>query len=224
MVKLGNSWDDLLAEEFSSEYYLGLREFLKQEYYSHIVFPAMNNIFQAFKLTDYNDVKVVILGQDPYHGKGQAHGLAFSVSPDNVIPPSLMNIFKELRDDVGTFIPNNGYLVPWANQGVLLLNTVLTVRQSSPNSHKNSGWETITDKAVELLSEREKPLVFMLWGKNAQEKENLIDSKRHLVLKAAHPSPFSAHRGFFGCRHFSKANSFLKGNGSQEIDWQIPNI
>ena len=224
MVKLGNSWDELLADQFASEYYLDLREFLKKEYKNQSIFPAMNHIFEAFKLTDYHDVKVVILGQDPYHGKGQAHGLAFSVSPNISIPPSLMNIYKELRDDVGTFIPNNGYLVPWAKQGVMLLNTVLTVRESSPNSHKNSGWEKLTDKAVELLNEREKPMVFMLWGKNAQEKEAFIDTKKHLVLKAAHPSPFSAHRGFFGCRHFSSSNSFLQKHDIEKIDWQIPNI
>lgn len=224
MIKLGNSWDQLLEDEFKSEYYLDLRDFLKKEYTTQSIFPKMNNIFEAFKLTDYHDVKVVILGQDPYHGKGQAHGLAFSVSPNVSIPPSLMNIFKELRDDVGTFIPNNGYLVPWAKQGVMLLNTVLTVRESSPNSHKNEGWEKLTNRAVELLSERESPIVFMLWGKNAQEKEGFIDSGKHLVLKAAHPSPFSAHRGFFGCRHFSAANDFLNINDIEQIDWQIPNI
>ncbi len=224
MIKLGNSWDELLGDEFESKYYLNLREFLKKEYKNQNIFPERNNIFEAFKLTDYNDVKVVILGQDPYHGKGQAHGLAFSVSPNTPIPPSLMNIYKELRDDVGTFIPNNGYLIPWAEQGVLLLNTVLTVRQLSPNSHKNAGWEKLTDKAIHLLSERQKPMVFMLWGKNAQEKEIFIDSEKHLVLKAPHPSPLSAHRGFFGCRHFSAANRFLKQQDNGKINWQIPNI
>lgn len=221
MVSFNNSWDDVLKGEFDKTYYLKLREFLIKEYKSYLIYPDMYKIFEALKLTDYEDVKVVILGQDPYHGANQAHGLAFSVSPEVDIPPSLVNIYKELESDVGFKIPDNGYLVKWAKQGVLLLNTALTVRANMANSHRGKGWEIFTDQVIRLLSLREKPMVFLLWGKNASEKESLIDTGRHLVLKAPHPSPLSAHRGFFGCRHFSKANDFLTKNSIAPIDWQL---
>ena len=224
MVQLHNSWDQLLKEEFEKEYYLRLRAFLKQEYQSKRIFPHMNHIFDALKTTDYGDVKAVILGQDPYHGPGQAHGFAFSVQPQVPPPPSLQNIFEELRTDLGCFIPNNGYLVPWAKQGVLLLNTVLTVQAGRANSHQGKGWEFLTDKIISLLNEREQPIVFLLWGSPAQRKIPLITSPQHLILKTFHPSPLSASRGFFGCRHFSKTNAFLQSHGMEPIDWQIPNL
>ena len=184
----------------------------------------MYNIFEALKLTSYRDTKVLILGQDPYHGENQAHGLAFSVQKGVDIPPSLINIFKELKDDLGCYIPNNGYLVPWAKQGVLLLNACLTVEANKANSHRNKGWEFFTDYIIQLLNEKETPMVFILWGNNAKEKIKYINNPKHLILTAAHPSPLSASRGFFGCRHFSKANEFLRKNNQTEIDWQIPNI
>lgn len=225
MVNLGNSWDELLREEFQKEYYLRLREFLKKEYSTRVIYPDMYHIFEAFKQTPYEEVKVVILGQDPYHGKGQAHGLSFSVMPKIDIPPSLLNIYKELQEDVGTYIPNNGYLLSWAKQGVFLLNASLTVRAGAANSHQQVGWEKLTARVIELLGKRETPMVFLLWGKNAMEKEKMIDSSSpHLILKAPHPSPLSAHRGFFGCRHFSKANAFLQEHGMEAIRWQIENI
>lgn len=224
MPTFGNDWDGLLEEEFEQEYYIKLRQFLKEEYQNARVFPAQENIFNALKLTAYCDVKVVLLGQDPYHGAGQAHGLAFSVLPGVPAPPSLVNIFKELHADVGTFIPNNGYLVPWAKQGVLLLNTVLTVREGEANSHRNHGWEQFTDRIITLLNERERPLIFILWGRNALAKEELITNLRHMILRAPHPSPLSANRGFFGCRHFSKTNILLETAGEEPIDWQIPNL
>lgn len=224
MVKLGNDWDELLKEEFQKDYYLKLREFLKSEYSTKTVYPDMYRIFEALKLTPYADTKVVILGQDPYHGENQAHGLAFSVQKGVSIPPSLVNIFKELSDDIGCYIPNNGCLEPWARQGVLLLNTSLTVIASRPNSHRNIGWETLTDAIIRILNQKDSPMVYMLWGNNAKEKTKFLDNPRHLVLTSPHPSPFSASAGFFGCRHFSRANRFLKANGLPEIDWQIPNI
>lgn len=224
MPTFGNDWDELLAEEFSQEYYIKLREFLKNEYETATVYPAKEDVFNALKLTAYRDVQVVILGQDPYHGEGQAHGLAFSVKPGVPAPPSLVNIFKEMHSDVGTYIPNNGYLVPWAKQGVLLLNTALTVRAGEANSHRGHGWEQFTDRVISLLNERERPLIFILWGKNALEKEALISNLRHMILRAPHPSPLSANRGFFGCRHFSKTNVLLQTAGEQPIDWQIPNL
>jgi uracil-DNA glycosylase len=221
MVNIGNSWDKLLEADFKSENYLALREFLKKEYATKTIYPNMHNIFNALKYTAYEDVKVVILGQDPYHGPNQAHGLCFSVQPGVEPPPSLKNIFKELHSDIGFQIPKSGCLTKWCEQGVLLLNTVLTVRAGQPNSHKGKGWEQITDRVISLLSEREKPMVFMLWGGNARSKKPLIDSSRHLILETVHPSPLSAYNGFFGCKHFSKANEFLISHGDTPIDWSL---
>jgi uracil-DNA glycosylase len=224
MVKLYNDWDELLVDEFKKPYYLELREFLKEEYSTKVIYPNMYNIFEALKHTSYKDTKVLILGQDPYHGENQAHGLAFSVQPNVAIPPSLLNMYKELKNDVGCFIPNNGYLIPWADQGVLLLNTALTVRAHEANSHKGKGWEVFTDRIIKLLNDRNDPVIFVLWGANARKKKELIDSSRHYILEAPHPSPLSASRGFFGCRHFSKINEILKELGKNPIDWQIKNI
>ena len=221
MVKFNNEWDELLADEFKKPYYLELRQFLKREYSTRTIYPDMYHIFNALQSTSYSDVKVVILGQDPYHGPGQAHGLCFSVQPGIQPPPSLVNIFKELHDDVGIPVPRTGCLTPWTKQGVLLLNTVLTVRQGQPNSHKGMGWENCTDRVIELLDERETPMVFMLWGANAGAKTALLHNPKHLVLKTVHPSPLSAHRGFFGCRHFSRANAFLEKNGLTPVDWRL---
>ncbi|CBH21206.1 uracil-DNA-glycosylase [Acetoanaerobium sticklandii] len=221
MISFNNNWDDILKDEFDKQYYLELREFLIKEYKSHLIYPDKYKIFEALKLTDYEDVKIVILGQDPYHGPNQAHGLAFSVSIGVPIPPSLLNIYKELERDINFRIPNHGYLVDWSKQGVLLLNTALTVRAGMANSHRGKGWEVFTDQVIRLLSLREKPMVFLLWGKNAAEKEALIDTSKHLVLKAPHPSPLSAHRGFLGCGHFSKANKFLIKNSIAPINWQL---
>lgn len=220
MVKLGNGWDSLLKEEFEADYYLNLREFLKQEYFrsGHRIFPPMDNIFSALKATDYDDVKVVIIGQDPYHGYGQAHGLCFSVAKGTAIPPSLVNIYKELKADLGLPMPQHGCLTDWADNGVLLLNAVLTVREGQAGSHRGKGWERLTDRIIELLNRREKPIVFMLWGNYAKAKASLIDGTRHKILTAAHPSPLSAWNGFFGCRHFSAANAFL---GDRAVDWRI---
>ena len=224
MAILKNDWAQLLEEEFNQAYYLKIRNFLIEEYKTKVIYPNMYDIYNSLHYTSYNDTKVVILGQDPYHGPGQAHGLSFSVKPGVEPPPSLMNIFKELKSDLGCYIPNNGHLYHWAEQGVLLLNTVLTVREGSPNSHKGMGWESFTDKVITLLNEREKPLVFILWGKNAQEKQKLITSKNHYIIQSPHPSPLSASRGFFGSKPFSRANQFLKSIGSSEINWQISNI
>lgn len=221
MISFNNNWDDILKDEFDKQYYLELREFLIKEYKSHLIYPDKHKIFEALKLTDYEDVKIVILGQDPYHGPNQAHGLAFSVSLGVPIPPSLLNIYKELERDMNFRIPNHGYLVDWSKQGVLLLNTALTVRAGMANSHRGKGWEVFTDQVIRHLSLREKPMVFLLWGKNAAEKEALIDTSKHLVLKAPHPSPLSAHRGFLGCGHFSKANEFLIKNSIAPINWQL---
>ncbi len=221
MVNIGNSWDNILAEEFKSDYYLKLREFLKREYAQQTIYPNMYDIFNALKYTAYEDVKVVIIGQDPYHGEGQAHGLCFSVKRGIMPPPSLQNIFKELQNDVGFRMPDNGELTDWTKQGVLLLNAVLTVRAGQANSHRGMGWEKLTDAVISKLNEREKPIVFMLWGRNAKEKQKLITNKNHLVLTAAHPSPLSAYNGFFGCRHFSRANEFLTQTGQEPIDWSI---
>jgi uracil-DNA glycosylase len=223
-VRLKNDWGELLKEEFASDYYLRLREFLKYEYTHYIVYPAPHDIYNALHYTAYKDVKAVILGQDPYHGPGQAHGLSFSVKPGVPQPPSLQNIFKELRDDLGYDIPNHGCLVDWTRQGVLLLNTVLTVRHRAPNSHRGKGWERLTDSIIRKLSDRDKPIVFILWGRNAQEKEALIDTSRHFIIKSPHPSPYSAYSGFFGSRPFSRANAFLKSIGEKEIDWRIRNL
>lgn len=220
MVSLGNDWDGLLDDEFHKEYYLKLREFLKKEYFSTTVYPPMNDIFNALRYTPYESVRVVILGQDPYHGRGQAHGLCFSVKEGTPPPPSLKNIFKELESDLGIKPPACGELVGWARQGVLLLNTTLTVREGLPQSHKGRGWEILTDRIIELVAEKEDPVVFMLWGSNARAKKALINNKRHLILECAHPSPLSAYNGFFGCRHFSRANSFLISQGETPIKWE----
>lgn len=224
MVNIGNKWDDILKDEFNEPYYLRLREFLKKEYSEQTVYPSMYDIFNAFKYTDFDDVKVVILGQDPYHGEGEAHGLAFSVKKGVAVPPSLKNIYRELHDSLGCYIPNNGYLEKWARQGVLLLNTSLTVRKDMANSHRNVGWEILTDKVIKVLNEREKPVIFMLWGNNAKAKSMLINKDKHVVLVSVHPSPLSASRGFFGCNHFKIANEQLIKFGEKPIDWQIENI
>lgn len=221
---LNNDWAPLLEEQFSMPYYIELRKFLVEEYNRHTVYPSMYDIFSALHLTGYADTKVVILGQDPYHGPGQAHGLSFSVKPGVPAPPSLQNIFKELQDDLGCYVPNNGCLVKWAEQGVLLLNTVLTVRAHTANSHKGKGWEALTDQIITLMNRREKPVVFILWGSPAQQKLKLIDTAKHCVICSPHPSPLSAYRGFFGSKPFSRANRFLKEQGLNEIDWQIPNL
>lgn len=219
MVNIGNDWDELLNEEFSSEYYLSLREFLKNEYRTQTIYPSMYDIFNALKYTSRSETRVVILGQDPYHGPGQAHGLCFSVKRGVQFPPSLQNIFKELGNEYGTEAPDSGELTGWAKQGVLLLNTTLTVRQGSPQSHKGHGWERFTDKVISLINDKNDPVVFMLWGGNARAKKALITNKKHLVLECAHPSPLSAWNGFFGCNHFILANKFLKNSGLPEIDW-----
>ena len=221
---LKNDWNELLKDEFSKDYYLSLREFLKNEYTTKIIYPDKYDIFNALHYTSYKDVKVVILGQDPYHGPNQAHGLSFSVSPGVKIPPSLLNIYKELNSDLGCYIPNNGYLKKWADQGVLLLNTSLTVRAGEANSHKNKGWEIFTDKIISLINEKTDPFVFLLWGNNAINKKKLITNKQHLILSSTHPSPLSASRGFFGSKPFSKINKFLISVNKAPIDWQIENI
>lgn len=224
MVCIGNSWDNILKEKFESDYYKKIREFLKYEYSNYTIYPEMNDIFSSLKYADYEDIKVVIIGQDPYHEEGQAHGLSFSVKPGIDTPPSLVNIYKELQSDLGCYIPNNGYLESWAKQGVLLLNNVLTVRAHQANSHKTCGWEKFTDDIVRELNKREKPIVFLMWGSCAKQKETLITNKNHVILKAPHPSPLSAYRGFFGCKHFSKTNEILIANGEKPINWQIENI
>jgi uracil-DNA glycosylase len=221
---LKNDWNELLHAEFEKPYYLQLRQFLKEEYASGTVYPSMHDIFNALQFTSFADTKVVILGQDPYHGPGQAHGLSFSVKPGVGIPPSLLNMFKELRDDLGCYIPNNGDLRKWAEQGVLLLNTVLTVREGNANSHRGMGWETFTDRVISALNVKERPVMFLLWGSHAASKMHLIDLSKHEVLQSPHPSPLSAHRGFFGSRPFSRTNAWLRGQGREEIDWQIPNL
>ena len=218
---LKNDWHDLLKDEFNTDYYLKLRTFLVNEYKTKTIYPDKYDIFNALHFTPYKDVKVVILGQDPYHGPNQAHGLSFSVKAGVPMPPSLLNIFKELNSDLGCYIPNNGYLKKWANQGVLLLNTSLTVRSGQADSHKSIGWECFTDKIISLLNDRQDPIVFILWGKNAQSKLSLIQDSRHYLIKSVHPSPLSAHRGFFGSKPFSKANNFLVSIGKEPIDWQI---
>ena len=224
MVHIGNRWDEILKNEFESEYYKSIREFLKKEYSQYKIYPDMNDIFNSLKYADYDKIKVVIIGQDPYHEEGQAHGLSFSVKPGIAIPPSLQNIYKELQSDLGCYIPNNGYLEKWAKQGVLLLNNVLTVRAHQANSHKTCGWETFTDSIIKALNEREKPVIFLIWGSCAKQKETYITNKNHYILKAPHPSPLSAYRGFFGCKHFSKANEILIANNEEPIDWQINNL
>ncbi|ACD22962.1 uracil-DNA glycosylase [Clostridium botulinum] len=221
---LKNDWNNYIGNEFEKDYYLKLRKNLAQEYKTKTIYPDMYNIFNALHYTAFDDVKVVILGQDPYHGPNQAHGLSFSVNPGVRTPPSLLNIYKELKDDIGCYIPNNGYLKKWADQGVLLLNTVLTVRAGEANSHKNIGWQIFTDNIIKVLNTREKPIVFILWGNNAIRKEELITNPKHHIIKSVHPSPLSASRGFFGSKPFSKTNEFLKNDNEIPIDWQIENL
>lgn len=224
MAMINNDWLEVLQPEFKKEYYKDLFYFVKQEYSKNIVYPPANDIFNAFHTTALKDVKVLLLGQDPYHNVGQAHGMSFSVLPGQDIPPSLQNIYKELEADCGCYIPNNGYLQKWADQGVLLLNTVLTVRAHQANSHQGKGWEQFTDAVIRAVNEIDRPIVYFLWGRPAQNKASMLNNPRHLILKAPHPSPLSAYRGFFGCKHFSQANEFLIANGMEPIDWQIENI
>ena len=219
MIKITEQWDELLEKEFNSEQYLNLREFLKSEYSKYTVYPSMYDIFNSMKMTAFDDIKVVIIGQDPYHEEGQAMGLSFSVPKGIEIPPSLKNIYKEISSETGFAMPNHGDLTGWATQGVLLLNTVLTVRKGQANSHKNKGWEAFTDGIIKKISEKKKKVVFLLWGANARSKKALIDTKKHLVLETVHPSPLSAYNGFFGSGHFVKTNEYLKANGQQIIDW-----
>jgi uracil-DNA glycosylase len=218
-VKIAPSWKSKLNEEFQKPYFEQLIEFVKHEYQNGIVYPPGKEIFRAFDCVDFDDLKVVIIGQDPYHGAGQANGLCFSVHDGVIMPPSLKNIFKEIQNDLGKPIPKNGELERWAKQGVLLLNATLTVRASSPGSHQNKGWESFTDAVIRKISEQKSNIVFLLWGAYAQKKGEIIDRNKHLVLMSAHPSPFSADRGFFGCKHFSKTNEYLKSKGIKEIDW-----
>lgn len=224
MAQIDNDWLEPLKPEFAKPYYKKLYQKVTEEYNTHIVFPEPNDIFNAFALTPLHKVKAVILGQDPYHGEGQAHGLCFSVKPGVDIPPSLLNIYKELQYDMGCEMPNNGYLVKWAQQGVLMLNTVLTVRAHQANSHRGIGWEEFTDAAIQILNRQDRPIVFLLWGRPAQMKKSMLNNPKHLILESAHPSPLSAYRGFFGSRPFSKTNEFLRQHGETPIDWQIENI
>ena len=224
MGMIDNDWLTELDVEFRKPYYKTLYEFVKTEYNTTQVFPPADDIFNAFHLTPLSQVKVVILGQDPYHNVGQAHGLCFSVKPDVDIPPSLVNIYKELHDDLGCYVPNNGYLVKWAEQGVLMLNTVLTVRAHQANSHRGRGWEEFTDAAIKALNRQDRPIVFILWGRPAQTKKRMLSNPNHLILEAPHPSPLSAYNGFFGSKPFSQTNCFLQEHGEAPIDWQIENI
>ncbi|MCF0129007.1 MAG: uracil-DNA glycosylase [Pseudobutyrivibrio sp.] len=224
MAAISNDWLEPLKPEFAKPYYKNLYEQVKKEYSLGPVYPPSDDVFNAFDYTPLNQVKVVIIGQDPYHEPGQAHGLCFSVRPGVDTPPSLVNIYKELQDDLGCYIPNNGYLEKWARQGVLLLNNVLTVRAHNANSHKSLGWEQFTDAVIDIVNKQDRPIVFLLWGKPAQTKCAKLNNPKHLILTAPHPSPLSAYRGFLGCKHFSKANAFLKEQGLGEIDWQIENI
>ena len=221
---IDNEWLPFLKEEFSKPYYRELYKFVSDAYSKDVVFPPSEDIFNALKYTSIGDVKVVLLGQDPYHEYGQAHGMSFSVKPGVKIPPSLLNMYKELQDELGCFIPNNGYLEKWANQGVLLLNTVLTVKEGCANSHKGKGWENFTDAVIKAVNKQDRAVVYFLWGSNARAKKALITNPKHLILETVHPSPLSAYNGFFGCGHFKKANDFLIANGSEPIDWQIENI
>ena len=224
MSAISNDWLEKIKSEFNKPYYKELYGFVKDEYASNVVFPPSEDIFNAFHSTALKDVKVLLLGQDPYHNYNQAHGLSFSVKPGQDIPPSLQNIYKELNEDLGCYIPDNGYLQKWAEQGVLLLNTVLTVRAHEANSHKGKGWEQFTDAVIKAVNEIDRPIVYFLWGAPAQKKAAMLNNPKHLILQAPHPSPLSAYRGFFGCKHFSKCNEFLKSNGIEPIDWQIENI
>ena len=221
MVQIGNEWDEILKDEFQSDYYAQIRETLKQEYASHEIYPPMQDIFNALRYTSYADVKAVLLGQDPYHGPGQAHGLCFSVRPGVAPPPSLQNIFKELQSDMGLPAPHSGCLIPWAKEGVLMLNTTLTVRRGQANSHSKIGWTNFTDAITQKLNDHEQPIVFLLWGSNARSKKALITNPNHLILETVHPSPLSAHQGFFGSRHFSQCNEFLMAHGIAPIDWTL---
>ena len=225
MGMIQNDWLEEISDEFRKPYYAQLFQFVKKEYSTYVVYPPAEDIFNAFHFTPLSKVKVVILGQDPYHNVNQAHGLSFSVKPDQKeIPPSLVNIYQELHEDLGCYIPNNGYLKKWADQGVLMLNTVLTVRAHQANSHQGRGWEQFTDAVIEAVNRQDRPVVYMLWGRPAQSKIPMLTNPNQLILKASHPSPLSAFRGFFGCRHFSQANDFLKSHGVEPIDWQIENI
>ena len=225
MAMIDNDWLPCIKQEFTKPYYKELYTFVKHEYDTRIIYPPAEDIFNAFHFTPLSKVKVMILGQDPYHNENQTHGLSFSVLPTQKdIPPSLVNIYQELHDDLGCYIPNNGYLKKWADQGVLLLNTVLTVRAHQANSHQGKGWEQFTDAVIEAVNAQDRPIVYLLWGRPAQSKIPMLTNSKHLILKAPHPSPLSAYRGFFGCRHFSQANAFLEKNGIEPIDWQIENI
>ena len=223
MGAIQNDWLSAIGGEFRKPYYKKLYDFVKEEYSTRVIYPPADDIFNALHLTPLKAVKVVILGQDPYHNEHQAHGLSFSVLPDQEIPPSLQNIYQELHDDLGCYIPDNGYLEKWARQGVLMLNTVLTVRAHQANSHQNHGWEQFTDAILSAVNGQDRPIVYMLWGRPAQSKVPMLTNPKHLILKAPHPSPLSAYRGFFGCRHFSQANAFLESRGETPIDWQIEN-
>lgn len=220
-MKLLNDWGVCLNKEFEKDYYLNLREFLKKEYETATVYPAMNDLFNALIYTSYEKARVVILGQDPYHGQGQAHGLSFSVQPGVKIPPSLKNMYKEMNDDLALPAPNHGCLIEWAEQGVVLLNTVLSVRKGEPNSHKGIGWELFTDKVIQVLNEKKQPVVFILWGRHAASKKSLITGTHHHIIESPHPSPFSARRGFFGSKPFSETNTFLTSEGEEPIDWSL---
>lgn len=223
MSAINNDWLQAVGNEFRQPYYKELYQFIKSEYSNDRIYPNADDIFNAFHFTPISKVKVVILGQDPYHNEGQAHGLCFSVKPEVEIPPSLVNIYKELQDDLGCYIPNNGYLEKWSRQGILLLNTVLTVRAHQANSHQGKGWETFTDAVIQAVNVQDRPIVFILWGRPAQMKKRMLNNPKHLILEAAHPSPLSAYRGFFGSKPFSKTNEFLMNNGIEAIDWQIEN-
>ncbi|MBE5962021.1 MAG: uracil-DNA glycosylase [Lachnospiraceae bacterium] len=224
MGAIKNDWLNAVGDEFHKEYYKNLYEFVKEEYSNHVIYPPADEIFNAFHFTPLHEVKVVILGQDPYHNEGQAHGLSFSVGPKVDIPPSLQNIYKELKDDLGCYIPNNGYLKKWADQGVLMLNTVLTVRAHQANSHQGKGWEQFTDAVIQAVNKEDRPIVFILWGRPAGMKKKMLTNPNHLILEAPHPSPLSSYRGFFGSKPFSKTNQFLEEHGVKPIDWQIENI
>lgn len=224
MSSINNDWLQAIESEFHQPYYKQLFEFVRTEYRNHVVYPKVDDIFNAFHFTPLSQVKVVILGQDPYHNEGQAHGLSFSVKPQVDIPPSLMNIYQELREDMGCYIPNNGFLEKWARQGVLLLNTVLTVRAHQANSHQGVGWERFTDAVIQAVDKQDRPVVFLLWGRPAQTKKTMLKNPKHLILESPHPSPLSAYRGFYGSKHFSRANEYLQSNSVTPIDWQIENI
>lgn len=224
MESINNDWLEEIGEEFHKKYYVDLYQFVEAEYSNHLVFPSADDIFNAFHFTPLKEVKVVIIGQDPYHNENQAHGLCFSVKPEVKVPPSLVNIYKELESDLGCKIPNNGYLTKWAKQGVLMLNTVLTVRAHQANSHQGKGWEQFTDSVIEAVNGQDRPIVYILWGAPAQRKKKMLNNKKHLILEAPHPSPLSSYRGFFGSKPFSKTNDFLIKNDLEPIDWQIEDV